>query len=746
MMPQIAKVLLQSQSSQGATPRPGNSRHPKQPGSKQPKTAAQSQAYFEQYINFDTPADSGVGATTPETGAYGRTESPAGEVSKSEDGGFFDSRPYYESSSKPKPKPRPRSGRRPPASKNHHQYTHKFETTLESPPAGGGSAGGGATYGKVVMYSTRMHPSPKPDNDEPTDSWQNGERGGQRDQPATTSSSSSDDSSDDSFVPDDFDGFNFEKVPEGTSPLDDQPSRPYSKPKGGGSGSSFGNKFNPANSVVSGPNSYMTLSYEPLSDEQKASLAGKRRSSGSPSSSVKPMTTFHYHQQQPKKSAVHKQRRLQQNEPEYVPNQHRAPALVYRTQTEHSALSMKENTEDQQESPDADADSEGNDEPDASADPILQFNYADTYARRGLHDAPEVPAHFNRQSKGHRRNNNQQRRSRTPLKAADTYSFEGSHQHLTAARQPEVAGSGGDDNGLQQQQPVKLTYYRSYRRRDLPLSADSHLNGESTTNRYLFTPEGESSTNYPSYPSSENPQTAASSPSQLQAEKYDFSESVKKYAKEFGFEVPSKEKAEVGSVVQKKEEKEVSTGSAAANSNSRATLLLSDQPQSKSSSASNGSSKNDSHYYFNMLFPEFSSEFKEKYQNPSKAEGLGDLLSSSLEQQPSSKDQTPQNGQQPKEGENKEPDDFRSVMSTFVALVGDETVTSELAKPSAKTVAAPTEVEKSSSTSGGVAKENELSKEDIDAILLKFNEVISSKEKAAAVEASKVDADDADFH
>lgn len=761
MMPQIAKVLFESQSSQGATPRPaggsGSSSRKHKHGNRAPKTAAQSQSYFEQYVNFDTPANSGVGATTPETGDRGApesgTESP--ESFKTDD--FFN-RPYYESTKPTKPKPR--SGRRPPHPPK--KYHHKFETTLESPPAGG-TGGEGATYGRVIMYSTRTHPSPKPqtENDEEPNHWQQNGRGGGGEKPATTSSSSSSDSSDELFVPDDFDGFNFEKVTEGSPPLDDQPphSRPYSKHKS----SSFNNKFNPANSVVSGPNSYMTLSYEPLSDEQKSSL-GKRRPVST--SSIKPMTTFHggpYHGQ-PKKA--HKPTRVQQNEPEYAPlrTEERTPSLVFRTQTEHPTMSLKD-IEDQQESPDADSDSDG-DEPDSTVDPILQFNYVDTYARRGLHDAPEVPSHYNRQSNNHRR---KQKRTRTPLKAADTYNFEGSHRHLTAQQpemvarnnyesptrasqpspewqrqqaqaEPEVAG--GDDNGLQQQQqPVKLTYYRSYRRRDLPLSPDSHLSGESTTNRYLFTPEGESSTNYPSYPSSEQPQAASSS--QLEAEKYDFSESVKKYAKEFGFEVPTNDKdnqklnnnKEGGALASN-----AASASVAANSNHRASLLSSDQPQSQSSSASNESSKSDSHYYFNMLFPEFSTEFKEKHQNPSRAEGL-QLLSSSLEQQ-SSDDKTPQNSQ--KDDEKKGADDFRSVMSTFVAMVGDETITSELAKPVTKTAAAASPTAEKTNTSG--AGENQLSKEDVDAILLKFNEVISSKEKAAAVEASKLDFDEADLH
>ncbi|KAH9399140.1 hypothetical protein TYRP_018046 [Tyrophagus putrescentiae] len=738
MMPQIAKVLLESQSAvgHGATPRPRKNGSQKSG----PNSRAQSQSYFEQYLNYGGGTPS-TGATTPETGAdrNSATESP-GKSSAD-----FLSRPYYESIT-----PRPRGApRRPttPAGNNRkqQQYHHhsKFETTLESPQSASGSGS---------------------DNEE-SSPWQSRGREGDENR----ESSSTQPSSDNDFVPDDFDGFDFEKVvTEGgaTAPLisDDQPpshsklsrnKNPFSSSSS--SSSSFGNKFNPANSVVSGPNSYMTLSYAPLSEDQRSSL--KSRSSRPSSSSllsssapeIKPMTTYHSlpsHHQHPKsqKAGGHHHSRnhqhqlpdhpirprgqhhhqMVQNEPEYTPLEERA--LLFRTQTEHPTTSS---SEDQQESPEAE--NEG-DSPDSNSDDALfRLNYADTYARRGLHEAPEVPPSPSGHPL-HRKNSHHHRQHRTPKSPPpppeDQYSFQGSHRHSSTAN-------------LQQQQQPDPEWQRLQSQAEPEVNAtdDESFHQESPPEVFTVTP--------PPIGSQAQAQAQA-----LEKEKYDFAESVKQYAKEFGFEVPSPpggggggdDKVMVGTATVVGNNGQKQTGKnqkkPAANSNHRRRKPSAFADQTAAASSKNESQVVDSHYYFNVLFPEFAADFKEKYQTPGRGDGLSQLTSSSASSSPTSNEASnPQSSVVPLNEATA--DDFRAVMSSFAAMVGEQEASEMVSKPSNSTTTTATTTSSTAETPATtlatpvIEQNQQLTKEDMDAILLQFNEVISSKEKAAAVEAAK---------
>lgn len=435
-------------------------------------------------------------------------------------------------------------------------------------------------------------------------------------------------------------------------------------------------KFDSKNSVKTGTNSFMTLSFEPVSESHKTrikqAVAVRERA---------------YSSQQPSES-YSKNNQNQDVEDHFTKN------VFYKPQTRGNVI------EDQQEAPSHRAQA-------------IKFNYRDTYARPGLHEAPLLPE-----------NGPTQQNSR-PYYGG--YSQAASTRSLSSyATQPPPKGNHQQSPLTPTEKPhsqVKVTYYRTFHRTKEP-DQNSHPQSPLTAPRE--SKRGHQEFPYP--PLESQAPSQPTKPEEGQAseveQKFDFSGSIEKYAKEFGFEMPSASKPEPTRVVSRRQ-----AASHPRSSSSHPNHLFSSPAEHPFAGRpqSNLPSKNamDTHFYRNMIYPEFAPEFKEYQQSYHGTTGLSqiqDLLNApsagTVGQRPESENEA--DGEMPANIDK----DLASVLSFAKSFVTEEAASSDPKGPKKNP-----------------GDENKVTKADVDDIISKFAQVVSEgtkQESAAAAAAASV--------
>src|SRR5699024_1375777 len=264
------------------------------------------------------------------------------------------------------------------------------------------------------------------------------------------------------------------------------------------------------NSVQSGPNSYMTLSYEPIavkSTPEHEQYQQENQALNPPS----------YYQQ-------NRQQSQQQYSQSYFHQGEASPDESYNSQQNVASpespkayqaqaiqtLPPVNSIEDQQEPPHH----------------TNKFNYADTYGRRGLHQQPVKAS-----TQHHHQSETQQK------------SYH-SQQPISSYSQPTPEWQQQAPPEKSQHAQSKVSFYRTFERKkpvDQNHSQQSHVSQQ----QHQYYPQQAPSPNFQL--SQENAQASEVEPVQ----KFDWEQNIQRYAKEFGFELPSSKAATEASQPQK---------------------------------------------------------------------------------------------------------------------------------------------------------------------------------------------------
>lgn len=614
---------------------------------------------------------SGPTATTARTAALTVTEVPILEKD-------YLSRPIYEFIT---PKPQQMSGN----NNNLNYGSAKYETNIESPPATG------AVYPKLVSYMVSPASAPKAAEPAPgvdinmsilQEDVPNGPPPPQTPSSPVASSEGN------------YEGISYEHVHEMSTPppkmhasVPPPSSRPthYYPPK----------KYNPANSVKSGPDSFMTLSFEPSKEKDHSTTSvsygevstAPNHSPNHQAQSPHSAQPFYHQQQQVQAQSFNPPRQIGYHN---VEPQLAAPP-TYQTQS-LPPLPAVNSIEDQQQPP--------------RIVKVVKIGSSSVrgYERQALQQQEPSTSQY--------------------PQPYSQYQQQAPPQQAPPQQAPGYMNIQEYPSGQIEQSPAEvLTYYRTYtnhptnqQQQQLPeqrqqQQAQAHLQQVQPSQHYRYT-----GPNYQAAP--EQAQASEVEPVSKPDPETDWKHNVERYAKEFGFEVPSKPGAA-----------QLSQSPTESTSPRPPSRHYRPHPPPLSAAPEEAGKNGSSMYYFNVIYPEFAAD-SEPHHRPS-----------------SHHNQQSNSGRERHHHKHKhylhaseevlQPSRSRSHHQTNSHHYRPHYLTSET-MPNVKTdsessheapsiAGAKQTGDKSASKSDG----SKITKEEVDEILQKYNEVINNKKASA---------------